>query len=149
MYLVISSSAACEQSCIWVTSSSVANSTACWGYKGDRMTGLQESYFCLSSQDFRVFSKAWSKWIIQSVHSTCGIFVDICKSLWNDTQFYINSTSSLNNEVTFICLKLSIENNLILYKIEKIIIQFWKISLSLLFSTNVFQNCKNMKAIIM
>lgn len=147
MYLVISSSAACEQSCIWVTSSSVANS-ACWGYKGDRMTGLQESYFCLSSQDFKVFSKAWSKWIIQSVHSICGIFVDISRSLWNDTQFNISSISSLNNEVIFICLKLSIENNLILYKI-KIIIQFWKISLSLLFSLNGFQNCKNMKARIM
>lgn len=58
LYLVISSSAACEHNWICATSSSVANSTACWGYKGDRMTGLQESYFCLSSQDFRVFSKA-------------------------------------------------------------------------------------------
>lgn len=102
LYLVISSSAACEHSWTCVTSSSVANSTACWGYKGDRMTDLQESYFCLSSQDFKVFSKAWSKQITGSVHSICSTSVYICKSMWNCTQFYINNISSLNPYITFL-----------------------------------------------
>lgn len=59
-YLVMSSSAAWEHSCIWDTSS-VAKSTACWMYKWVRRTGLPESHFCLSSQDFRVLSKAYLK----------------------------------------------------------------------------------------
>ena len=63
-YLVMSSSAACEHSCIWDTSS-VARSAACWMYKCVRRTGLPESHFCLSSQDFRVLSKAYLKSIQQ------------------------------------------------------------------------------------
>lgn len=57
LYLVMSSSAAWEQSRICDTSS-VARSAAGWMYRLVRRTGLPASHFCLSSQDFRVLSKA-------------------------------------------------------------------------------------------
>lgn len=60
LYLVMSSSAAWEQSRICDTSS-VARSGAGWMYRLVRRTGFPESHFCLSSQDFRVLSKAYLK----------------------------------------------------------------------------------------
>jgi hypothetical protein len=63
-YLVMSSSAAWEHSCICDTSS-VARSMAWWMYKWVRRTGFPESHFCLSSQDLSVLSKACSKPALQ------------------------------------------------------------------------------------